>query len=257
MFAKIKPNTQIIGQNIVYFQRVNSTNTLAHDLMKNKLAGNGTVVIADHQTSGRGQRNNEWHSNSGENLTFSIILEPVTYNRTHAFNLNKCICLGMHRFVTNALPNHEVKIKWPNDILVNQQKIAGLLIENNYMGHQLQWSIAGIGMNINQAFGGLTGIKATSFRDLQGFEYDRQLTFRLLLESIDHYFIRLSAGETAKIEHEFNQSLLGYGEKTGFTIEQTTNDFIVRGCDADGRILLEKDGATKAYMHGEIKQIIA
>ncbi|MES2616516.1 MAG: biotin--[acetyl-CoA-carboxylase] ligase [Bacteroidota bacterium] len=257
MFAKIKPNTHIIGQNIVYFQRVDSTNTLALDLLKNKLSEHGTVVIADHQTSGRGQRNNEWTSHPNENLTFSVILHAVTNTRTHPFNLNKCITLGLHHFITNALPNHEVKIKWPNDIYVNNEKIAGILIENNYMGQQLQASVVGIGLNVNQSFQNLSHLKATSFKDLQGFDYDRPLVFRLLLEALDNYFLKLDADQTEAINNLFNSNLLGYGVENAFTDNALTEKYIIKGCDEEGRILLEKDGATKAYLHGELKQVIA
>lgn len=256
MFAKIKPNTQIIGQNIVYFQRVDSTNTLALDLLKNKLSEHGTVVIADHQTSGRGQRNNEWASHPNENLTFSVVLEAVTNVKAHPFHLNKCITVGLHHFIQNALPNHSVKIKWPNDIYVNSKKIAGILIENNYLGQQLQASVAGIGLNVNQSFVNFSYLNATSFRDLQGFDYDRPLVFKLLLEALDNYFIRLENGDIERINSDFDSNLLGFGIETTFTGADGTENYIVKGCDNEGRLLLEKNGITKPYLHGELKQII-
>jgi BirA family transcriptional regulator, biotin operon repressor / biotin---[acetyl-CoA-carboxylase] ligase len=256
VFAKVKPNTQIIGQNLVYFTRVDSTNKLAAELFRNNLAENGAVVVSDYQTAGKGQREKEWESNPYENLMFSIGLNSVTYFSHNPFLLNKCITLALCNYMKDILPNTQVKIKWPNDIFVDNRKISGILVENTFIGQQLAYSIIGIGINVNQPFEHYQHINATSIFEKKGYAQDRLEIFEDILEEIDANIIDLMNGETNTINEAFNKNLLGY---------QTTNSFLINneevlaqiiGCDSDGHLILNQNNEQKAYLHGTIKQII-
>jgi BirA family biotin operon repressor/biotin-[acetyl-CoA-carboxylase] ligase len=145
VFAKVKPNTRIIGQNIIYFNQVASTNSYALELLRQKIAENGTVIVTEYQTDGRGQTGKNWQSEPFKNLLFSVILKPVTKHSLNPFSINKAIAIAMHETIQNLLPNQNVHIKWPNDILVNRQKICGILTENNFTGQSLNACIIGIG----------------------------------------------------------------------------------------------------------------
>jgi len=107
-------------------------------------------VVANEQTSGKGLDGNSWESEVGKNLTVSIVLKPQFLKPEKQFLLNKAITLGVSDFVKSTLTNDIVRIKWPNDIYVDNGKIAGILINNTISGNDILNSIIGIGININQ-----------------------------------------------------------------------------------------------------------
>ena len=118
---KIPANTVFVGKNLVSVSECHSTNTEAFALIQTAKAHAGTVVITDHQTNGRGQRGSNWEAQPGMNLTFSIILQPKALAVQDQFYLNMVTALALHDFL-NSLSLAGVKIKWPNDMLVDQKK---------------------------------------------------------------------------------------------------------------------------------------
>lgn len=132
--------------DIIWLDRVDSTN----DEAKRRISDidNLSVVSALEQTSGRGQRGNQWYSAPGQNLLFSIVLKSPSLIAKDHFALNEMAALS----VTDFLSAYGIKaeIKWPNDIYVGQKKICGILIENSFLGNAISSSIIGIGLNINQ-----------------------------------------------------------------------------------------------------------
>ena len=254
MFAKVQPNTQIIGQNIIYFKQVASTNQVAHDLIRNNMASHGTVLIADYQSEGRGQYGKSWLSEPFENLMFSLILQPVTKWTADPFLINKLITLAMYLQIKSEIPQHQVRIKWPNDILVNGKKICGILVENNFSGNTLNYSIAGIGLNVNQHFENVLHLNATSLSGLVGNTIDREQLLKSILERIEDLYLNHSA---EAISMAFDRALYGYMVTGAFDIDGNIVMAQVMGCDKDGCLILEIDGLDKHYPHGSIKQFIA
>ncbi len=125
-----------------------STNKKLKELLIQSEIDEFTVIITDDQTSGRGQQNNTWESKKGQNLTFSILLKPTFLEPDKQFYISKVVTLAIIDFLQEHTPHS--CIKWPNDIYVNDKKIAGVLIENTLMGNGIATSIIGIGLNINQ-----------------------------------------------------------------------------------------------------------
>jgi BirA family biotin operon repressor/biotin-[acetyl-CoA-carboxylase] ligase len=134
--------------NIIKLDEVNSTNT-AMALMGDE-AVHATVLRAVTQSAGRGQRGNSWESEPGKNLTFSICLRPQHIPARTQFELSMAVSLGVVHALDAFIDPKRVKIKWPNDIYVDDLKIAGILIENSIDGTVIRRSIVGIGLNINQ-----------------------------------------------------------------------------------------------------------
>jgi BirA family biotin operon repressor/biotin-[acetyl-CoA-carboxylase] ligase len=257
VFAKVKPNTQFIGQNIIYFNQVDSTNTFAIELMKQNMAEDGTVVVAEFQGKGRGQSKNVWISEAFENLLFSIVLKPVTNFNADPFSLNKTIAVSIHSVLKSLLPHHTVHIKWPNDVLIERRKVAGILIENNFIGNRLNWSVAGIGLNVNQKLEHISDLQATSLGEKTGNTLDRAHVLKLILEEFEQNYLLLQAGNKNKLNKQFDEALLSYQESTEFKTQNGTFEAVIMGCDGDGRLLLKhSDGNTQAHIHGSIKQII-
>ena len=138
-----------MGHSLVFMPECHSTNDEASRLIQNSNVLEGTVVITGNQTAGRGQRGNAWFSEPGKNLTFSILIKPSFLSVKNQFYLNIAFSLGLFDYLKEVLKT-EVKIKWPNDILVNGKKICGILIENHLQAQHIQHSIVGIGLNVNQ-----------------------------------------------------------------------------------------------------------
>ncbi|MFW5851474.1 MAG: biotin--[acetyl-CoA-carboxylase] ligase [Bacteroidota bacterium] len=137
-----------IYKNIQHYNEIFSTNTFAYSLMLDEKPPEFTVIIADSQTNGRGQKNNIWVSNPGENLTFSVILYPKHISASHQFVISECISLAIRNVVVQYCPN--TTIKWPNDVYVGDSKIAGILIEHVLSSSAIAGSVVGVGLNCNQ-----------------------------------------------------------------------------------------------------------
>jgi BirA family biotin operon repressor/biotin-[acetyl-CoA-carboxylase] ligase len=167
---------------------VDSTNNYAASLLKLSEVVEGTVVMAHHQTNGRGQRGNSWSSNPGQNLLCSLILRPNFLNPADQFGLNRMVSLALLNYLKHE--GIEAVIKWPNDILVNEQKIAGILIENVIRGNQLEYTIVGIGLNMNQQIFA-SEWKATSMQLETGLQRDLLAELRDLISFIESSYADL------------------------------------------------------------------
>ncbi len=131
---------------IKWFKSIDSTNLQAHRELPH--AEEGTVWVADFQTAGRGQRGNSWESSKGENLLFTILLRPDFVPVADQFSISQITALAIVKYLESK--GLQPKIKWPNDIYINDKKICGILIEHTLSGANLSASILGIGININQ-----------------------------------------------------------------------------------------------------------
>ncbi|OFX85768.1 MAG: biotin--[acetyl-CoA-carboxylase] ligase [Bacteroidetes bacterium GWF2_33_16] len=134
--------------NIIHLDSVSSTNVYASKLLKEEKPEEGTIIITDNQSAGKGQGVNSWESEKGKNLLFSLILYPDFLEASHQFMISKVIALGIQKYL--AFKSRHISIKWPNDIYYTDKKIAGILIENTITGSKINQSIVGIGININQ-----------------------------------------------------------------------------------------------------------
>ncbi len=130
-----------IGRKIIRLESVDSTNNYIANLLKEGVLEDGTVILADDQYAGRGHRDSEWLANAGENLTFSFFLDNVNLSVQNQFYLTCIVSITL----TQLLDKYGIssKIKWPNDIYVDQKKIAGVLIENQLSSTYIKSSIIG------------------------------------------------------------------------------------------------------------------
>jgi len=124
-----------------------STNLLAENFIDN---GNTVCISTDYQTAGRGQTGNSWNSAKKRNLLVSYVLQPDFLAATQQFALTQITSLALLSLLTKHLPDSTIRIKWPNDIYVSDNKIAGILIENRIMQNSIVSSVLGIGLNVNQ-----------------------------------------------------------------------------------------------------------
>ena len=137
-------------KKIIHLDSIHSTNSYALKLIEAERCEEGLIVVSDEQTSGKGHAENSWESEKGKNLTFSLVLRPLFIEPSKQFLITQIVSVAIFKFLQKRLPAKMVKIKWPNDIYVENKKIAGILIQNTIRGNNLDYSIIGVGLNVNQ-----------------------------------------------------------------------------------------------------------
>lgn len=168
---------------IIRLEEVSSTNAYLRERLHTLCAP--VAVTAKYQTAGRGQRGNTWYSDSGANLLFSLLFRPaVDIHPRDQFSLSMAVSLA----VTDMLADHDIHacVKWPNDIYVGDNKIAGILIENGFTGPRIEWSITGIGLNVNQTSFPAGIPNPVSMKQIKGSTYDTVI----LSEKLSHHLIQ-------------------------------------------------------------------
>ncbi len=243
---KIQPNTLFTGKNIKYLPTCHSTNDIAAEMIQSNQAFEGTIVITDHQTAGRGQRGNTWEASVGQNLTFSLILRPSFLKASEQFQLNVAVSLGVHAFL-NAFVADGLKIKWSNDIYHYDKKIGGMLIENTLQGYHIGYSVVGIGLNINQTDFGVP--TASSLRNItqQSSAYDLSAMLRALAEQIEKYYLLLKQGQYDRLKHLYLSVLYRYQEWHYFKKNDTVFLGQIIGIDTYGKLAIETEEAEIQY----------
>lgn len=164
-------------------ERTYSTNTLLKEmLVKGEWPEGEEYLYAGFQTAGRGQTGNGWESEDGKNLLCSILLPP----RANLFELNVITSVAVHRMINCqfSILNSQLTIKWPNDIYWGDKKLAGILIENAIIGNEVKYSIAGIGLNVNQTEWKSDAPNPVSLKQITGKEYDIDALMTTLMNKI-------------------------------------------------------------------------
>ena len=247
-FKIIKLNTLFTGRNLIHVARLSSTNDWAMQLLFSSRPVEGTLIWADYQTHGRGQRGNTWEAAKGENLTFSLIFYPTFLRPTQLFRLCKMISVAICEYLQELLPGQKVHIKWPNDILVNRKKVAGILIENQLGVNRVNASVIGIGLNVNQAeFPEELGGKSCALCFFTQQEWDRQTVLEGLLQRIESLYLALRHDKIGGINRTYLQNLYAYQEKVPIRIGDTWEEFTIVGVNEMGQLAVEEDGKLRYF----------
>ena len=195
---KIKKNqkTTIFGKYIYYFPEIDSTNNYAQRLAQEG-APEGTIVVSDYQTEGKGRHDRNWESSKDSNILMSIILRPqLEIERVVRITLatSEIIISSLEKFLSKfKIENLKFTVKWPNDILVNKKKIAGILTESSLREKNIVYVVVGIGLNVNQEiseFNDDLKDKATSLYSETNQKLDREILISdIITEFEKQYFI--------------------------------------------------------------------
>ena len=195
----------IIGSNIIFCTKVDSTNILASFILKADAPQEGTIIRAGVQTAGKGQTGAKWESEDGKNLLISIILYPGKIKITDQFLISMAISLGVLDFISNYTEG--CKIKWPNDIYVFNDKIAGILIENSIMNNAIVDCIVGIGLNINQEKFVSAAPNPISLKLITNSDFEINDCLSELCQRLDKRYERLMSGAYNEIIDDYNNNL--------------------------------------------------
>jgi len=242
---RIFPNSKIIR-----ISETASTNWRLLQLSNEEELAEGTVVVTDNQTQGRGLANNRWESEPGMNLAFSIILYPSSIEASRQFILSKAISLAVYDFVSQFVT--DVSIKWPNDVYVAEKKIAGILIENFIGNAYLTKSIVGIGVNINQMTFVSDAPNPISLRRLTGKIYPLEKLLNDLHELIALRYQMISENAN-QLNSDYLNCLYRFGKLSRFSADGILFEATITDISDYGNLeLLTKEGERKTFGFKEI-----
>ena len=241
----------MIGNIITRFNSLESTNNFVAKQLIEGLYANGEVILARFQTEGRGQRGSTWQSLPGENLTFSFAVPSNFLNIHEHFILSKAVSVAIYEMLS-AILGSDVHIKWPNDILVSDQKICGILLETKLVNSE-KHTIVGIGLNINQVDFN-PAYKATSLALQLGKTVVLDSVLRDLLVSLNRNLDPVLNGYFDDVEFRYKEALYGAGHWIQFSEEHRSFQGQIKEVDNEGVILVKsKQGQTQNYRLKEVK----
>lgn len=242
---------------IQQIDETDSTNNLLSHRCQVEKVPEFTTIWAEKQTSGKGQRGNAWESESGKNLTFSIVLYPTSINARKQFILSMMISLAIHDVL--SLYTNDISIKWPNDIYWKDKKICGILIENELQGSEISQSVIGIGININQTAFRSLAPNPVSLKLITAQDYDREMLLQQILNTIYLYYEEIKR-DKEKTFDQFHQHYMGHlylRERTAL-FHDANGIFRARivSTEPDGHLLLEDEtGMIRRYAFKEVQYI--
>lgn len=248
--------TLFIGHNLLRFDSLESTNNKALELHKENALPEGTVIICSAQTKGKGQRGNSWFSEDDKNLTFSIVLTPRNMNVFDVHLLNQITALAVCSFLEQVINKNvytSIKIKWPNDILVNNKKICGILIENNLQETKIKAAVVGIGININQNNFPEFDVRPTSLLLETGQLFNTDECLRIFLQHFESWYLKLNAQKTDEINACYRSRMWGFNEWNKFETGQKTINGKILGTNNQGKLILETEN--NDVLHFDLKEI--
>jgi len=240
--------TDIIGRQIVYLSSTHSTMDVARRQAEEG-AQEGTVVVAEEQTSGRGRFGRTWVSPAGKNIYVTLILRPDAHRlRSLSIVAPTAVCLAVER-EADLSP----QIKWPNDVLVNGRKLSGVLIENEFSGALVRYSLVGIGVNLNFDIAESSEIAAiaTSLRRELGRDVSRESFLASLLDQFEELYREALRGDA--VLQAWRSRLETLGRQVTVTFGGQTLHGFAEDVDSHGNLILRSpDGSRHTVEAGEV-----
>ena len=230
---------------ILHFDEINSTNVFLYDKISENNDISDMVVVAAHQTAGRGMDKNRWESEAGKNLLFSIALNVNFLEAENQFKISQAVSVAIAETLSQFVDDKRLFIKWPNDIYFGDKKLAGMLIQNTIEGRMMGVSIIGIGLNVNQIEFSKDIPNPISLKMISGQDFDLDNLLNLLVSSIKTKVESLRDKEN---QNEINEKYVSrsyrFGIWSDYFYQNQVKSMIIRGFDKYGRLLLhDKEGA--------------
>lgn len=251
IMSRIK--TKYLGKRVLCFSTTDSTNIQAKQHAEEKNA-DGLLVVSDEQTRGRGRRGRSWNSPPGENIFMSLLIKPkISPESASMLTLIAALAIAAGIEMVTGL---EVKIKWPNDIVVNRRKICGILTEMNSELDYIHYVVVGIGINVNtKSFPKEIAKTASSLYLERGKRpVNRSQLICVVMEQMEKYYeIFLKTGDLSNVKEEYNDRLAGLDDQVRVIGEKTEEVGVSRGINPKGELIVEfPDGSRREVMSGEV-----
>jgi len=232
--------------NIKHFKEVESTNVLALNYIKENDLQSSVIFTADFQNFGRGQQLSKWESDKGDNLLISIALK-MDLSLENQFNLSVNTSLSISD-VLSYYNIENVSVKWPNDIVVKDKKICGILIENKVRGQKITHSVLGIGLNINQTKFKLFNQIATSFKLESNFDFDINKVRDILIEKLRCRFLN----SDEKNREDYLNKLYLKERVAAFKVDGLIQNGIIKSVTTEGYLVVKLENETRNFKMREI-----
>ena len=219
-----------------------------------------TLVTAEFQTAGKGQRGNSWESETGKNVVYSLMVHPRTIKPSQMFSISEVAALSVCEALNEYL-NAEQKeqtdggfcVKWPNDIYYGNQKVAGILIETDLMGGRIDNAIIGVGININQREFVSDAPNPISLWQIKGEETNRQEVLESIMKHFTCLYEQLEKGELDTLHQHFMQQLYRKSGMHTYRDEQGTFEAIIADVELSGHLILkDESGTLRRYAFKEV-----
>ena len=239
---------------LIKLSATDSTNNYLKQLILERTLDDFSVVVANHQTNGRGQRGSSWLSEKDKNLTFSVLKRNISIVANQQFLLNILVSLSIVKSLEGFnIP--KLAIKWPNDILSDHHKISGILIENLIKNKQIEYAIIGIGLNVNQVkFEGLS--KVSSLKNIMPLPVDKDELLTKIIDKLKMYFKLYSENGSEFLNSEYESYLFRKDKPSTFS-SHDNNLFtgIIRGVSTSGKLCVQMEDFNKEFDLKELKLI--
>ena len=239
--------TRFIGQEVSYYPSLPSTNDIAKRRAQEG-AKEGTVIVAEEQTAGRGRIRRSWLSPRGS-IALSIILYPPLAYLSSLIMVASLAVAGSIEQVTGL----KAQIKWPNDVLVNGKKVCGILVESDVRGNKVDYAVIGIGVNANLKLSEFPQIApmATSLSQELGRNVSRREMIRSLLTEAERLYLALPAGDS--VFKQWRDNLVTLGKKVQVSSGEATYKGTAESVASDGSLLLRQpDGSLLKVVAGDV-----
>jgi BirA family biotin operon repressor/biotin-[acetyl-CoA-carboxylase] ligase len=247
--------TRAFGRRVYYLAEVDSTNRLAVDLARAGEA-HGSLVVADHQTSGRGRRQRRWESPPGRNLLFSLILRPEE-SAWEVLPLTLALSMGIARALSE-IASKEAGVKWPNDVEVEGKKIAGMLSESSSRGGRTTFLVVGTGVNVNVRIDEL----GDEFRDrscscytLTGREWDRSDVLARILLYLERSYDEFLGEGFSSMAARYKEMLRILGKRVRFERRSEITWGTVLDVASDGGLVVDTPGGRLTLYEEEVSAV--
>ncbi len=248
---KILAKTLFVGRKLHYLPSCHSTNDIASELLAQTNVTEGTLIVTDDQTAGRGQRGNPWESEPRQNVTLSAVLLPNFLHPKDQFLMTMMISMALIDLLSAFLPDG-LKIKWPNDIYYYDRKIAGILIESAIQQQTIESTIIGIGLNVNQSH--FITSNAISLFQITNRQFDLEGIISRLCETIEKWYLELKSGDSIKLKSIYVKNLYWLNQVHEFRKNDLFAGKIV-GVEDTGKLCVEVDGRIMSFNFKEIEFI--
>ena len=240
---------------LIKLDAVDSTNTFLKNLAVNVELDDFTVVSAKHQLSGKGQMGSEWVSEVDKNLMFSVYKRFERLTIENQFCISMIVSLTIHE-VLSALKLSKIKIKWPNDILSCDKKVGGVLIENKLKEKQIESSIIGIGLNVNQTvFRNLN--QASSLYVNYKRKFDRDNLLKQIVNRLEINFKKYdfsSSDSINELHSNYEKLLFNLNLLKPYRLQdETIFDGVIKGVTEIGELKIEVNGVNETFNIKEIR----
>jgi len=243
-----------IWQELIKLDSVNSTNEYTSNILKQKKLPEGSIIFSSNQTQGKGLASNTWESENGKNILLSLVLYPDFLEVKDQFLLSKAVSLGIYSYCYTK--TDDIKIKWPNDIYYQNKKLAGILIENSIKGSNIERSIIGVGLNLNQEVFLSDAPNPISLKQIANFTFNIEQEILILRDHIKDYYQKLKE-DRSSLNKLYLKRMFRYNEFNSYKVSDKTAELKITGVNEFGHLqTISLDGEISEFDLKEIEFLL-